>query len=219
MQVRVKICGLTNLEDAQAAVNFSADMLGFIFVPASPRYVTPEEVRDILCALKFDATRPVCVGVFANDTVERIESILGSCGLDLAQLHGNEDPEMLRRLSGRSYKALRPRNAEEAQVDAVRYAGSEYTSSTQKKPAFLIDTYHPITLGGTGKTGDWQLAAGLAQHYPLLLAGGLTPSNVRQAIQAIHPWGLDVSSGIESVPGHKNLQAMQDFISIVKSIY
>jgi phosphoribosylanthranilate isomerase len=217
MSIRVKICGLTRLEDAQVAVTAGADLLGFIFYPKSPRYVTPAQVSAILAALGQSGAQVTTVGVFVNEHPETVLEILNTCGLDLAQLHGEESPEQLgisgpSLLTGRAYKALRPRSAEEAQTLAQHYARSG------NPPAFLIDTYQPAQLGGTGQTGDWQAAAGLAARYPLLLAGGLTPANVRQAVQAVKPWGVDVSSGVESAPGQKDHEAVREFVREAKAV-
>jgi len=217
MPLKVKICGLTNLPDAQAAVTSGADLLGFIFYPKSPRSVTSEQVRTILSNLDRGSSPVLTVGVFVNETLEAILRTLDDCGLDLAQLHGDEPPEMLglgpsrpTRLAGRAYKALRPRTPYEAGTMAACYA------LPWASPAFLIDTYQPNLPGGTGQTGDWQAAAGLARTYPLLLAGGLTPSNVQQAVRAVRPWGVDVSSGVETTPGKKDPSAVREFIRKAK---
>jgi phosphoribosylanthranilate isomerase len=215
MPVQVKICGLTRLEDARVAVSAGADLLGFIFYPKSPRYVTPAQVGEILAALGQAAARVTTVGVFVNERPETVLEILTACGLHLAQLHGEEAPEQLgitapALLRGRAYKALRPRSPEEAQTLAERYA------RPAAPPAFLIDTYQPTQLGGTGQTGDWQAAAALAARYPLLLAGGLTPGNVQQAVQAVKPWGVDVSSGVECAPGQKDHAAVREFVRAAK---
>jgi phosphoribosylanthranilate isomerase len=217
MSIQVKICGLTRLEDAQAAVAAGADLLGFIFYSKSPRYVTQAQVSAILAALAQSGAQVTTVGVFVNERPETVLEILNTCGLDLAQLHGEEAPDQLGisgpgLLAGRAYKALRPRSAEDAQTLAQHYA------HPGTPPAFLIDTYQPAQLGGTGQTGDWQAAADLARRYPLLLAGGLTPGNVRQAVQAVRPWGVDVSSGVESAPGQKDHKAVREFVRAVKAI-
>jgi len=255
MAVKVKICGLTNLADAQAAVAAGADMLGFIFFPKSPRYVPPERVREIIQALNFDRrhlhlrcapaqvqvpqttdgrewqTTPVSdrlsavatVGVFVNESSAAVAQILDFCGLDLAQLHGDEPPEMVAGdLHGRSFKALRPRSLDEALDLASRYAPASSLRSSMggegRRPALLVDAYHPHLRGGAGETGDWSLAAALAGRYPLLLAGGLCPANVAGAVRAVRPWGVDVSSGVESAPGQKDHAALQAFVARAKAI-
>jgi phosphoribosylanthranilate isomerase len=236
MDVKVKICGLTNLADAQAALAGGADLLGFIFFPKSPRHVTPERVRDILAGL--EAHRQVgqggvlTVGVFVNESPQAVAQILDFCGLDLAQLHGEEPPTMLglddapaeplgedrSLLRGRAYKALRPRSPEEARDLARCYALPRHLQAGGHLPAFLLDAYHPQLRGGTGEIGDWRLAASLAARYPLLLAGGLSPANVAQAVQTVHPWGVDVSSGVEQSPGQKDHAALRAFITAAKQI-
>lgn len=231
-RIRVKVCGLTNLPDVQAAVRAGADLVGFIFYPESPRYVTPERVRDVLSAVDRGQANVVTVGVFVNESAQTIAQILDFCGLDLAQLHGEEGPAMLglvrgpddqvedrghSPLRGRAYKALRPHCAEEATALAQRYALPSPLRGGEYLPAFLIDAYHPRLRGGTGQTGDWRLAARLAGRYPLLLAGGLTPTNVAQAVRAVRPWGVDVASGVEALPGQKDHAALQAFIAAVRS--
>jgi len=238
MAVKVKICGLTNLADAQAALAAGADMLGFIFFPKSPRYIPPERAREIVQALKFDRRPPtavachscppavsgpwsavVTVGVFVDEPSAAVAQVLAFCGLDLAQLHGEEPPEMVTGdLRGRSFKALHPRSLDEALDLASRYAPPSPLRGEDCRPAFLVDAYHPHLRGGTGEPGDWSLAATLASRYPLLLAGGLSPANVAEAVRAVRPWGVDVSSGVESAPGQKDHAALRAFVIAAKAI-
>ena len=221
MDVKVKVCGLTNAADARAAMAAGADMLGFIFVPESPRHVTPEQVRDILATVGH--TELLTVGVFVNDSPETVAQVLSFCGLDLAQLHGEEPPAALgldegqSPVCGRAYKALRPRTLEEASGLARQYALPPRLRGGGRLPAFLIDAYHPYRRGGTGVTGDWSLASSLAGQYPLLLAGGLAPANVTQAVRSVQPWGVDVSSGVEESPGQKDHDALRAFVTAVKA--
>ena len=233
MGVKVKICGLTNLVDAQAALVAGADLLGFIFFPRSPRYVKPERVREILRALNPDRMAVITVGVFVNESVETIAQILDFCSLDVAQLHGEELPGMLglygspegesedrdpSPLRGRVYKAIRPRSAKEAATLVGQYALPNSLRSGGQLPAFLLDAYHPQLRGGTGETGDWQLAGPLAAQHPLLLAGGLNPSNVAQAVRNVRPWGVDVASGVEKSPGQKEHCAMEALVKVVHNL-
>jgi len=236
-QVRVKICGLTNLEDARVAQEAGADLLGFIFYPKSPRYVAPETVAEIVRAIRDQrsevesqksesgdqsavsslpspaATRPKLVGVFVNETVARVAEILAQTGLDYAQLHGNETPEMVAQLQARAFKALRPASPEEAFATVANFAPLGPSAG----PSVMIDAYDPHLYGGTGKSADWRVAAALAQQHPgLLLAGSLTPENVAAAIQIAHPWGVDVSSGVEALPGRKDHQKVVQFIKSAK---
>lgn len=217
MAVRIKVCGLTNLADAQAALDAGADLLGFIFYPKSPRHVSTSQAAQIIESLQMDGKVVKTVGVFVNYSPQDIAAIMQTCGLDLAQLHGEEKPAVLNDplLYGRTYKALRPRDALEAGLQAGVYA-QPAQDAREHLPAFLIDSYHPVLRGGSGQTGDWTLAANLSDSYPLLLAGGLTPHNVREAIQQVHPWGVDVASGVESEAGKKDHQAIINFINAVR---
>ena len=218
-RLRVKICGLTNLEDAQVAMEAGADLLGFIFYEKSPRYVDPRTVASIVGTLK-SAPRsplptprfPIFVGVFVNPSLEQVTQMLNHCDLDLAQLHGEEDPDLLALLARRAFKALRPRSVVEAEADASRFA----RFGPGGGPDLLVDAYHPDARGGTGLAGDWNLAAGLARQYRLLLAGGLTPGNVANAIRQVRPWGVDVASGVEAAPGRKDHTQVRTFIAAAK---
>ncbi len=203
----VKICGLTTPEDALAAVEAGADMLGFNFYPPSPRYLAPEDCARIVSVLPKGVT---LVGVFVNAPLEQITAILDSCGLHLAQLSGDESPAILRALGGRAFKALRPANQA-----ALEQALLEY-SPRPKPPAYLIDAFVKNQYGGTGQVADWSLARLVACRAPILLAGGLTPENVATAIQQVRPWGVDVASGIEAAPGRKDRQKMLTFIQAVR---
>jgi phosphoribosylanthranilate isomerase len=153
-----------------------------------------------------------------------VAQILGFCGLDLAQLHGEESSEMLglkkgqSALRGRAYKAVRPCSIEEATELAHRYALPTSLQVQAQLPAFLLDAYHPQLRGGTGEIGDWDLASSLANQFPLLLAGGLTPTNVARAVRFVQPWGVDVASGVEETPGQKDHTALQAFVAAVKAI-
>lgn len=214
-EIRVKICGITNWADAQVAAEAGADLLGFIFYTKSPRYIGPEQVRRIVARLRKrkNGSMPDTVGVFVDEAVERVEKILKDAGLDYAQLHGGEPPVMLEQLRGHAFKALRPSSAEEAQADAEWYADL----GPAQGPQLLIDAYDPEAYGGTGKKADWHTAAGLAKRYPrLLLAGGLKPDNVAQAVRMVQPWGVDVSSGVEAAPGRKDQAAVRAFVAAAK---
>lgn len=213
----IKVCGLTNLADAEAALEAGADLLGFIFYEKSPRHVTPERVRAIVQRLSLVsrpglAQTPRLVGVFVNRPAAEVIRVLDDCGLDLAQLHGEESTEDLERLRGRAFKALRPRSRAEAAA-AAAFADLGPSSG----PDLLIDAYHPVHRGGTGARADWHLAADLARRYRLLLAGGLTPTNVAAAIRQVRPWGVDVSSGVEAAPGRKDHVRLRAFIAAARS--
>jgi len=214
--IQLKVCGLTNLADARASAG--ADMLGFIFFPRSPRCVTPEQVRHILDGLDSARAGVIAVGVFVDEQPETIRQVLDFCGLDAAQLHGDEPPGALEQLARRAYKALRPVPAAQGEALAPRYALPDGRRQGGQLPALLLDAFHPQLRGGSGRTADWQLASRLASRYPLLLAGGLTPGNVAQAVQAVHPWGVDVSSGVECAPGRKDHAALAAFIAAVRRL-
>lgn len=213
MDVKVKICGLTCLDDAQVAVQAGADLLGFIFYPKSPRCVSMETVRGIVASPVVRGSQVRTVGVFVDAQPEEVIRTLDFCRLDLAQLHGagQAGNEVL---SGRSYLALQPRSMEEAWSMADK-AAMPLASQVKGVPAFLLDSYHPSLHGGTGKTGDWAVAAALARRYSFLLAGGLNPQNAAEAIRQVHPWGVDVSSGVEASPGKKDHNALRAFIVAV----
>ncbi len=204
----VKICGITTLEDAQAAIEAGADMLGFNFYEKSPRYLTPQACRTI--TQKLPLHRVTTVGVFVNLPTLEIQHILQATGLHLAQLSGDESPQELAALHGQAFKSLRPSDNNALQADLSRY------SPHKGAPAWLLDAYRSGAYGGTGQTADWGLAANLARQVPILLAGGLRPDNVASAIGQVHPWGVDVASGVESSPGLKDPAAMKDFIRNAK---
>ena len=212
--LRVKICGLTNLADALAATEAGADLLGFIVFPRSPRYVAPETIAAIVTEVRDLNPTIKTVGVFVNEPPERIAAIMTQAGLDYAQLHGDETINWFAALPDCCYKALRPADGNEANNQAATFA----PLSTIAGLRWMIDAYDPAAYGGTGKRADWQTAAQLARQYPgLLLAGGLTPENVSQAIQIVQPWGVDVASGVEAEPGRKDHAKVRAFITNVRN--
>ncbi len=204
--MKIKICGITVIEDALAAVESGADLLGFNFYPPSPRFISVEHCAQIRAEVGRRYPQVHCAGVFVNASVQEIESILESCSLDLAQCSGDEPPATLIRLGSRGFKALRPAH----EKDLASQLGIFPVRSLP--PAFLVDAYRPGEFGGTGLTADWGLAAGLAARMPILLAGGLTPDNVALAVEQVKPWGVDVASGVEDRPGIKNHAKMAAFI-------
>ncbi len=224
---RVKICGITSLEDGLCAANAGADFLGFIFFRKSPRYIAPEAAGEITSRLtrhfseSTNSTasgtgseqRPRYIGVFVNASLAVVEETIGRANLDYAQLHGEETPAMLEALQGRGFKALRPTSAAEAEIEAEWFA----ELGPGGGPQLLIDAYDPDEYGGTGKRADWKAAAGLRRSYPrLVLAGGLTPENVAAAVEAVRPWAVDVSSGVEFEPGRKDPDKVRGFVSSAK---
>jgi phosphoribosylanthranilate isomerase len=235
---KVKICGITNLEDALVATQAGADLLGFIFHEPSPRYVAPEAVKDIVSGVKkkvssikcqvsseANQTLPKFVGVFVNASLEAVSHTLDECRLDLAQLHGDEPPEFVRHFAGCAFKALRPQSLAEAENLLIKYHPSSFILhpsptpySLLPTPYFLIDAYHPTLYGGTSHVTDWTMAANIARRYPIMLAGSLTPTNVAEAIQAVKPWGVDVSSGVEAEKGRKDHEKVREFVKAVKNV-
>jgi phosphoribosylanthranilate isomerase len=208
----VKICGITALEDALAAIEAGADMLGFNFHPPSPRYVERTTCIRLVDAIRSRGLAATMVGVFVNTPPAEVGKILDECGLDLAQLSGDECPGDLALLGERAFKAIRPKEASEALVSAMRYA------RRTAPPVLLVDASAGMgQFGGTGQIGDWDAARVVAARRPLLLAGGLRPDNVAAAIAAVQPWGGDVASGVESRPGRKDPEKMQTFVRAARS--
>lgn len=206
----VKICGITTLEDALAAVEAGADLLGFNFYPPSPRYLSPEACARITAGLRKFGSRARTVGVFVNAPAYDILRILDGCELDLAQLSGDEPAGLLQALAGRGFKAIRPTSARAAQEALQAYPHPD------SPPALLLDAWKPGEFGGTGVTGDWAIARSLSVQVPLLLAGGLHPANVGEAIGQVRPWGVDVASGVEASPGRKDPQKMAAFVDAAR---
>ncbi|MBM4049856.1 MAG: phosphoribosylanthranilate isomerase [Planctomycetes bacterium] len=200
--VKVKICGITNVTDAKAAVRLGADALGFNFA-LGPRKITPERAKAILTALPPFVTP---VALFVNEEPERVREVCEFCGIGTVQLHGDEPPRYLERLHRlRIIKALRVRDERDVR-HLARY----------KADAYLLDTFVPGVPGGTGQTFRWELAREAHEYGPIIVAGGLTPENVRQAIEAARPYGVDVASGVESEPGRKDRKLMAAFIRVAK---
>jgi phosphoribosylanthranilate isomerase len=204
--VEVKICGITNYEDASIAGELGAGALGFIFAD-SPRQITPQKARDIIRAIPpFVKT----VGVFVNEGPTTIKEIIHYCGLDLVQLHGDESPDLCCELMPYTIKTLRIKD--EASLRSSRiYHG--------KVRALLLDTYSKNKAGGTGKTFDWQLAIKIKKlGIPIILAGGLGPSNIDGAISTVRPYAVDVNSGVEQRPGKKSHTLMKDLMEKMRRI-
>lgn len=213
---RVKICGITNLDDARCVAETGADFLGFILVPESPRFVTPVRVAAIARAIRseFGADSPSFVGVFVNEPVSRVQAILDAASLDLAQLHGDEPPDQVRRLHPRAFKAIRPETREDAEAAVTKY--HDVFSNDNALPQLLLDAYHPKRYGGTGLQVDLTVARPVAQQCRLLLAGGLMPETIGAAIEAVQPWGVDVSSGVEKEKGVKDHARIRAFIQAAR---
>lgn len=200
--VKIKVCGMTNWRDAEWAARLGADAIGFIFYKKSPRHVSEKTVKAIVADLPPFVGR---VGVFVNETVERINRIVENCRLDYVQLHGEESPEFCRKIACKVIKAVRVR-------DSRSLAGlGKYTVS-----GFLLDAFSVKGQGGTGEVFDWKLVASAKRYGPIILAGGLTPENVVAAIQRVQPYGVDVCSGVEKTPGKKHPAKVKEFIGAVR---
>jgi len=206
--IKVKVCGITNAEDALAAVEAGADALGFIFYEKSPRYVVPGVVANIIAELPPLVTP---VGVFVNEGLATVRSIMDTCGLAMAQLHGDENVSYCRELARPAMKALRLRDR------GSLLALAEYQGRGGVR-GFVLDAFSELSYGGTGQITDWGLAAEVAKSTPILLAGGLTPDNVTEAIRTVRPYGVDVSSGVESAPGKKDHAKMRAFVDAVRVV-
>ena len=214
--VRIKICGITNLADARAAIAAGADMLGFNFYRPSPRFITPQDARTMIETLRAEIKalpRTVTmVGVFVNEPAESIVRIAAEAGIAAIQLHGDESVEFCREL-----KALLPDRflikALRASGDAVTEHATEYNVD-----AIMLDAFDAGLRGGTGRTVDWHLARHTREAVPrLFLAGGLSPENVRAAIDAVQPYAVDACSALESTPGHKDAERMDAFVRAVRN--
>jgi phosphoribosylanthranilate isomerase len=200
----VKICGITRLEDAEAAVACGADAIGFVFWPKSPRFVEPERARAIAAALPPFVTT---VGVFVDQPARLVNGVAARVGLCAVQLHGEETME---------YAALMDRPV----VKALAIGESTDDGEADAWPArvrLLLDVHDPVLRGGTGQTVDWARAAAVAARRPTLLAGGLTPENVAGALRAVRPFGIDVSSGVESSPGVKDHRRLKQLFEALQS--
>lgn len=208
MQCRVKICGLTSLEDARFCAGAGADYLGFIQHPPSPRYIAPDQVRQI----KAWIYGPKTVGVFVNIDAETVNHSCTIANFDQVQLHGDESPAYCRRMTLPVIKAFSVKPSTSA-----RSLARILTAYQDCVELFLLDTWHPELAGGTGKSFDWNVAKTLAVDFPIMLAGGLNPGNIKQAIQSASPWGVDISSGLEYTTGEKDFDLVVNlFESIAK---
>lgn len=216
--MKVKICGITRLEDALMASEAGADLLGLNFYKKSPRYIEVDEAAKICDALreKLGEKCPVLVGVFVNAAQGDISIITEKVGLNFAQLSGDETIDMLLELRGLGIKAIRPATKAMA-LDDVEYFGTQLPKD-ERAPALLLDAYHPKLYGGTGEQASTELALLVKAKVPrMMLAGGLTPQNVAERIAAIQPWGVDVASGVEDdTAGVKSAEKVNAFIKAAK---
>ena len=202
--VRVKICGITSMEDALQAVQAGADALGFVFYEKSPRNLYPEQAASIISELPPFVQ---AVGLFVNAGAGFVNETADRCRLDLVQLHGDEPPDYCELIRRRVIKAFRVKDI--TSLDPVR----NYSIA-----GILLDAFSPKAYGGTGLTFNWEVAQEAGQYGPVILAGGLTPENVRQAVERVNPYGVDVSSGVETAPGRKDPEKVRDFIRQAKGL-
>lgn len=198
----IKICGLTNIDDARYALDLGVDYLGCVLYPKSPRSVNVSELTGICDVLNGKAK---VIGVFVNENSANIEKIASDCNLYAVQIHGDEDYSEFRDAKITIWKA-------------VRFENGEVKPALNKWPAvrYVMDADVPGEYGGTGVTADWNRAAELAARYPLMLAGGLTPENVGDAVRIVRPLGVDVASGVEMAPGRKDRDKLKKFVKTVK---
>ncbi len=209
--VRVKICGLTRVEDALVAVDAGADLIGMIFYPPSPRHVSLTRARTMVRAVRATGVPVRIVGVTVNAPKWLLHALLEEVGVDWVQCHGDEPPDRVAALRGRGFKAVRLTKATLEESAAFLDIGPA------DGPHLLVDAAVPGAYGGTGHRADWKAAALLARQGPILLAGGLTPENVMAAIRQVRPWGVDVSSGVELRPGQKDPARVRAFIARVRA--
>jgi len=204
----IKICGITNVDDALAAVTAGADALGFNFYEPSPRYITPQNARGIIARLPLSV---LTVGVFVNeDSPEAVLNIANEAGITALQLHGDESPAYCRKLAGDRYviKTLAVSNDFDLQ-----------TVAAYDVEAIMLDTKHIALRGGTGCVFDWSIAREVNKVVPkLFLAGGLSPGNIEEAIATVHPYAVDACSALEDEPGRKNHDRMRDFMETARSV-
>jgi len=194
----VKICGLTRAQDAELAAGLGASALGFVFWPNSPRYVTAEVAKGIAANVPEHVLK---VGVFVDQAVEEVARIMDDVGFDVAQLHGHETPEYCRQLANRTvFKAI-----------GVPDNGSTHIDDFDADVVLLVDAHDPARFGGTGKTVNWDSAREIAVRRRTILAGGLNAANVKLAVRSVRPYGVDVSSGVESAPGVKDPNRLRTF--------
>ena len=202
--VKVKICGITNLDDALDSIEAGCDALGFVFYKKSPRYIAPEEASRIIKSL---SSLTLKIGVFVDEKEKTIKHIAKICSLDMLQFHGHESPDFCRKFKG--YKVIKAFRVK----DRI-----ELKNLLDYKPfAYLFDTFTKTKVGGTGRKFDWKLVRHLdGLHKPVFLSGGINPENVEEAIKQVHPDWVDASSSVEIRPGKKDYRKVRNFIKAAK---
>ncbi|MEL6405308.1 MAG: phosphoribosylanthranilate isomerase [Chloroflexota bacterium] len=216
--MKVKICGITRLEDARVAIDAGADLLGLNFYPPSPRSISIPQATTLCDTLReeYGNDCPPLVGVFVNMPIGDISILTEKVGLKFAQLSADETNNMLVELRGMGFKAIRPMNKAMALEDVKYFA--ETMPQDERVPSLLLDAYHPKLYGGTGEQASVEVALAVKEVVPrLMLAGGLNPDNIAERVKAIRPWGVDVASGVEDdEPGIKSADKMRAFIKTAK---
>jgi phosphoribosylanthranilate isomerase len=219
MTTRIKICGVTVLENALMCAEAGADLLGLNFYPPSPRYLTPDAARAIADGLwaALGERCPLLVGVFVNASAKEIDQVVQRVGLDAVQFSGDESSDLLDALEGRGIKAIRPRSRAEALDQAALFLPG--APDNPRLPSLIVDAYHKDLYGGTGEQASLDVALAVKALAPrLMLAGGLGPENVAERVRAIRPWGIDVASGVEQgQPGLKDPARVHALIQAVQA--
>jgi phosphoribosylanthranilate isomerase len=208
-KTRIKVCGITSVEDAREAIRLGVDALGFIFVESSPRYISPEKVKEIVAQLPPFVNM---VGVFVNGDPVEIEEIVDYCGLTHVQLHGDEDGEYCQKLA----QAATPCRIIKAFRVSSRTMAADFAPYEETVTGFLLDTYVEGQEGGTGKVFDWSRIESLRLRLPIILAGGLGLENVAEAIRQVRPFAIDVNSGVEEEPGKKDHAKLRQLVELVR---
>ncbi len=204
--MKVKVCGITSYEDAAMALDQGVDALGFNFFPPSPRYIRPADAHSIIRRIP---PFVVAVGLFVNVTGQgQVSATARAAGIQILQLHGDESPEYCRTL------------AEWPLIKVLRIGKGGIPNNLEEYPVqgFLLDVKDDVLFGGTGKSFDWNLAGSIKRIRPIILAGGLQPNNVQEAIRVVRPYAVDVCSGVESVPGKKDARKLIEFMNEVKNV-
>jgi phosphoribosylanthranilate isomerase len=209
---RVKLCGIMEASHALVAVEAGADFVGMVFAP-SRRRITSDKGREISQALKALPARPLIVGVFVNAPPSEVNQLTRLCGLDYVQLSGDEPVEYMKGIEKPIIKAIHIKG--EPALELLSGMEEGYKALGSDRLIYLLDSRVGEMYGGTGRVADWDIAAEIASRFPIILAGGLSPQNVSQAIRKVKPWGVDVSSGVET-DGVKDMAKMKAFVQIVR---
>jgi len=210
-RTRIKVCGITTVEDAKEAIRVGVDAIGFIFAEKSPRYISPEKVKEIVAQL---VPFVHLVGVFVDSDPVEVQEIIDYCGLTHVQLHGSEDGEYCEKLA----QAATPCRLLKAFRVGRETTAADFTPYVDSVKGYLLDTYVQGQEGGTGKTFDWSIIESLGLKQPIILAGGISAENVAQAIKSVRPFAVDVNSGVEDEPGRKDHAKLQQFVELVRGV-